>query len=535
MSTSTNRPPDLDGFTFVESIGKGGFAEVFLYQQTMPSMRVAIKVLRESAEGEGRELFHAEANVMAQLSGHPSIVPIYGAGVSPDGRPYLVMEYCPPPSLAGRFRAERIEVPEALETMIKISSAVETAHRAGILHRDVKPHNILISSFGAPMLTDFGIAGTTTDTESAAYGLSVPWSPPEAFGESMSVDPRSDVFSLAATLYSLLAGRSPFEVVGASNDNATLMSRIERQPLTRIARADVPDALQSLLERAMSKDVGARHPSAMAFARSLQDVQAQLHLGQTRIDVLDASPAATPVQDTEHRTHVRPVQIIVPEDEAGTRLRPIIVPQAARQVRSAPAVDDRTALRAPKSPRAEPVPDTMARGGSAPADHTDGSHFLRAPEPTPRKGSAGDQTRGRSKPPVAVLAGAALAVLVLGGIFVATALGGGPEARDAAIDPVSEAPQANDVLGDTPTPPREIKHRAGPNGVTFTWSPPEESSGVSYAVSTGPGPDELSAPNVTSATSVTVKAEPGEIACLEIRALRGSAASPKVSKCEVNR
>lgn len=527
--TDRGVPPDLDGFTYLELIGQGGFADVFLYEQVRPSRRVAIKVLLGSAvDGPSQEQFAAEANVMAQLSGHPSIVPIYEAGESQDGRPYLVMEYCPPPSLAGRFRAERFEVPEALETMIKVASAVETAHRAGILHRDIKPHNILTSSYGAPMLTDFGIAGNTSGDEAELAGLSVPWSPPEVFGEIVPVDPRSDVWSLAATLYSLLAGRSPFEILGAANDNATLMSRIERQPLSRITRADIPEVLHAVLERGMSKDISLRHPTAMAFARSLQDVQAQLNLAQTRIDVLDASPTSAPTQDSENRTQVRPVHIIVPEADAGTRLKPVVVPQVSSDPVGEAA--DHTMLRS-KAVKSEPLPDTMAKAAPVAADQTDGSHFLRetgsSEAPVPQRGK-------KSKLPVAVLGSlTGLAVLIVG-LALLLSDRGEDSSQTTQVIATTAAPDVDGVLGASALPPN-LSHEAHPDGITFSWTLEDGVEADGFFVRSGPDLSSLSAAETTTKRSLLVEAEPAEMACIEVASIVGGTRSEPVRTCEVNR
>jgi serine/threonine protein kinase len=112
----------------------------------MPRRQVAVKVmLSEVVNEQVRQMFQAEANLMAQLSTHPSILTVYQASVSADGRPYLVMELCSA-SLSERYRREPVPVPEVLKIAIKIASAVETAHRAGVLHRDIKPSNILTSA-----------------------------------------------------------------------------------------------------------------------------------------------------------------------------------------------------------------------------------------------------------------------------------------------------------------------------------------------------------------------------------------------------
>ena len=147
-----SQPPVLPGFSYIHVLGSGGFADVFLYEQNMPRRQVAVKVmLSEVVNDQVRQMFQAEANLMAQLSGHPAILTVYQAGVSADGRPYLVMELCSA-SLSERYRRERISVAEVLRIAVKIGSAVETAHRAGVLHRDIKPSNILLTAYGHPVL-----------------------------------------------------------------------------------------------------------------------------------------------------------------------------------------------------------------------------------------------------------------------------------------------------------------------------------------------------------------------------------------------
>ncbi|WP_156760760.1 serine/threonine-protein kinase [Microbacterium karelineae] len=279
-------PPELPGFTYLQLLGSGGFADVFLYEQKMPRRRVAIKVLLSDRISTSAAQFTAEANVMAMLSTHPAIVAVYQAGVADDGRPYLVMEYCPRPNLQVRYRREPFSVEEALHTGIPVAAAVETAHRANVLHRDIKPANILVTEYNRPALTDFGIASSTAQP-GESQGVSVPWSPPEAFLDPPRSDVRSDVYQLGATIYTLLSGRSPFEVAGGDNGSATLIERISSLPLPDLQRRDVPRSLSVVLERAMAKDARDRFGTAAAFARALQKVQIELGHQVTQIDILD--------------------------------------------------------------------------------------------------------------------------------------------------------------------------------------------------------------------------------------------------------
>lgn len=268
-------PPILPGLVYVRPLGSGGFADVFLYQQDMPRRSVAVKVLPSDVrDPDLLRMFNAEADVLAQLSAHPSIVTVYQAGVSADGRPYIVMEYCPG-SLAQRYRVERLPVDEVLSVGVRMAGALESAHRAGLVHRDVKPSNILITSFGTPVLADFGISSSLVPSSSdEILAMSIPWSAPEVIAEGTTGTIASEVWSLGATVYSLLAGHSPFERrESGQNSREQLRRRIMRAAYTPINRTDVPDSLQAVLARAMNRDPRQRHESAEAFGAALRGVQ----------------------------------------------------------------------------------------------------------------------------------------------------------------------------------------------------------------------------------------------------------------------
>jgi hypothetical protein len=291
-SASDVTPPDLHGYHFIKHIGSGGNAQVYLYEQDLPHRKVAVKVLNESAQSDAaRRRFTAEANVTAGLA-HRHIVQVFDAKVTDDGRPYIVMPYYPQPNLSVRARRSHFSVADVLRIGIQIGSAVETSHRHDVLHRDIKPQNVLTDSYGEPALTDFGIA--TTKGGDGPEGLSVPWSPPEILYGTTPGDQRSDVYSLGATLWHLLVGRSPFEQPGGDNSTFALMGRIKSEPPPRSQRADVPDSLERLLRQAMAKDAAARPQSAMELIRGLQSIEQELRLPLTQ----PILPAAEPPGDT---------------------------------------------------------------------------------------------------------------------------------------------------------------------------------------------------------------------------------------------
>lgn len=301
------QPPDLPGFEHVRLLGSGGYSDVFLYEQQMPRRQVAIKVLlTEARDEDGRRAFFDEANAMASVSTHPYIVSVFHAEVSAEGHPYLVMEYYPRDNFSVRSRNEQIPVFEALRVGIQVASAVETAHRAGILHRDIKPANILTSEYDRPGLTDFGIATAATGA-SEAEGMSIPWSPPEVVNGSAPGDATADVYSLAATVHTLLSGRSPFEIPGGSNRTFDLIPRIEAGGPQPTGRADVPDSVERILRHGMSRSAADRPGSAAEFAHLLQACEVELGLAPTQLEIRQDP------RDVRARATV--------EDDDGTRLK----------------------------------------------------------------------------------------------------------------------------------------------------------------------------------------------------------------------
>lgn len=287
-------PPVLPGYTYVRPLGSGGFADVFLYEQDMPRRVVAVKVLLSDAiNPEVLRTFNAEADIMARLSAHPSIVSIYHASISADGRPYLAMEYCPD-TMSARMKRSGLSLAEVLDAGVRIAAALETAHRSNLLHRDIKPSNILITSMGSPALADFGIAAAiSADDDSQVFAMSIPWSSPEVLSEATAGTVSTEVWSLGATLYSLLAGRSPFESSDRTkNSPSQLIARVSKAAYTPIGRADVPQGVEAIFARSMSKDPSKRFESMFAFAEELRLAQYQAGISPTPLEVAQTEWAA---------------------------------------------------------------------------------------------------------------------------------------------------------------------------------------------------------------------------------------------------
>ena len=295
--------PVIAGFEYIKALGTGGFSDVLLYQQKLPRRKVAVKVLHvETLDRQTRRQFVAEANLMAQLSSHPAIATIYSADITEAGAPYLVMEFCSGGSLGSTYRTSPMSPADVLNIGVRMSSALEAAHRLGIIHRDVKPANILITDYGSPVLTDFGISvgddgvseatmfqgedlTKTSTTSGTTHGMSVPWAPPEAFLDEPISDVRSDVFSLGATLYSLLEGRTPFELENASNAAVQLSRRIEKGEITPAKREAEAPSLMAVMKRSMATLPSDRFQSALEVAQALQAVQRELGLAETPIEL----------------------------------------------------------------------------------------------------------------------------------------------------------------------------------------------------------------------------------------------------------
>ncbi|GAB3159910.1 serine/threonine-protein kinase [Myceligenerans halotolerans] len=534
-------PPQIDGYDFKRVIGSGGFADVFLYEQRRPRRQVAIKVLlKEWSSATQRETFDVEADLMATLGNHPSIVTMYEAAVAGDGRPYLAMEFCSRPNLGARYRSERFSVAEAMRTTIQIAGAVETAHRLGILHRDIKPANILVTQFGHPVLTDFGIA-STVDEASAAEGMSIPWSPPESFQDPPVSGIATDVWGLAATCYTLLAGRTPFEVPGGSNRSADLIARIETGALPPIGRTDVPPSLERVLATAMSKRPASRYPTALAFARALQQVQVEMSRDMTTIDILDESGQMHQEEDDaeEDGTRFRSVVSIDPGQQAPSAQVPAQPPMAGpgSVPGFAPAAPTAGGFGPPASGTGMPAqtgaPSSSMSRASAPdlpfvagdrsgvgtVEETVARTSLPAGQQGAQEYVAPAPKEEEPKPSPWRLVAPILGVVALVAVAVLVFNLKPWEGRDDDGDPTVAESNAGpiDIASNHVAPPLQVTAEADGDQVVVTWEPPEsfeEGDGFGYRV------DSLTEEIVLfeslgNETTVTVPREAGAT-CVEV-------------------
>ncbi len=292
-------------YQLLELVGSGGMAAVYRGLDTLLQRQVAIKVLREGFAGDPAFLarFQREARAAANLD-QPNIVTVYDVGQ--DGnRHYIVMEYVDGHDLKTLIRRKgRLHVDETLEIAIQICDGVGHAHKAGIIHCDVKPQNVLITKDGRVKVTDFGIARALSEsgiTESdTVWGSPHYFSPEQAAGEPPS--PASDVYSIGIIMYEMLTGQPPFQAEKPAA-LALMHMREEPQPLA-VQNPNVPSQLEWIVRKVLAKEPAARYRTAEQLGRILEQYRQQ---SEQRTGWQPAAPVPSPV------THIAPDPVVKAE------------------------------------------------------------------------------------------------------------------------------------------------------------------------------------------------------------------------------
>jgi serine/threonine protein kinase len=305
-------------YRLIAPLGEGGMATIWRAVDEQLDREVAVKLLREQFGSDAgfAARFRQEARAAGSLS-HPNIVPVYDYGTDTDGSQFIVMQLVEGDNLAAILRDRgHLETDDAVRVALGVASALEAAHRRGLVHRDVKPGNILITDDGDVKVTDFGIARAVSEASMTVTGTTLGsvhyFSPEQARGDEVTGS--SDVYALGIVLYEMLTGRRPFEGDSAAG---VALKRLNEDPPPPSTFRPVPSGLSAIVMRALQREPRDRFPDAGSFAEALRLWQKDPSAAAA-VAGPGAAVEAPPPTSGEPTVYVPP-RVTTPADRAGGR------------------------------------------------------------------------------------------------------------------------------------------------------------------------------------------------------------------------